>query len=228
MMLSRVAPATQVSDRWTGRVVILRVYPPVYPVCMNEQIGLDWNAASKAADVGIDRADGNAIEEWKSLADDYIFRLAEKSLEFTSEDVWRMGLPANPTGANSALGARFRSAAAEGVICNSGRKKNTLANGKHGSATTIWTSLVCKIHSVDSGRSEIDELRTALALMYGLARMNTEPPSRWAVPGTRGGDVMSVHSRVARLLGLSNPWNHEPDEGVLFSTRVKRLVAKVV
>ena len=204
------------------------VYPTVYSACMNEQIGLDWNAASKAADAGIDRADENALEEWKSLADDYIFRLAEKSLEFTSEDVWRMGLPANPTGANSALGARFRSAVSDGIICNSGRKKNTLANGKHGSATTIWTSLVCKIHAVDNSRSEIDELRAALALMYGLARMNTEPPSRWAVPGTRGGDVMSIHSRVARLLGLSNPWNHEPDENVLFSARVKRLVSKVV
>lgn len=204
------------------------VYPTVYSASMNEQIGLDWDAASKAADAGIDRADGNALEEWKSLADDYILRLARRSLEFTSEDVWRMGLPPNPTGANSALGARFRTAATEGIICNSGRKLNTLANGKHGSATVVWSSLVCEIYAVDNEKSEIEELRAALALMYGLARMNTEPPSRWAVPGTRGGDVMSIHSRVARLLGLSNPWNHEPDDGVLFSARVKRLVSKVV
>ena len=195
---------------------------------MNEQIGLDWEAASKAADAGIERADGNALEEWKSLADDYILRLARRSLEFTSEDVWRMSLPANPTGSNSALGARFRTAAAEGIICNSGRKLNTLANGKHGSATVVWSSLICEVHSVKTEKSEIEELRAALSVMYGLARLNTEPPSRWAIPGTRGGDVMSVHSRVARLLGLPNPWNHEPDEGVVFSERVKRLVARVV
>lgn len=200
----------------------------VYSASMNEQIGLDWEAASKAADVGIERADGNALEEWKSLADDYILRLARRSLEFTSEDVWRMGLPANPTGSNSALGARFRTAATEGIICNSGRKLNTLANGKHGSATVVWSSLICEVHSVKTEKSEIEELRAALSVMYGLARLNTEPPSRWAIPGTRGGDVMSVHSRVARLLGLPNPWNYEPDEGVVFSQRVKRLVARVV
>ena len=60
---------------------ICGVYPTVYSACMNEQIGLDWDAASKAADAGIDRADGNALEEWKSLADDYILRLARRSLE---------------------------------------------------------------------------------------------------------------------------------------------------
>lgn len=228
MTLSRVAPAAQATSCWAGRVGIWGVHPTVYSASMNEQIGLDWEAANKAATAGIDRADGNALEEWKSLADDYIFRLAKRSLEFTSEDVWHMGLPANPTGANSALGARFRSAAAAGIICNSGRKLNTLANGKHGSATVVWSSLVCEIHPVKESRSEVEELRAALAVMYGLARMNTEPPSRWAVPGTRGGDVMSVHSRVARLLGLPNPWNHDPDKDVIFSSRVKRLVSKVV
>lgn len=194
---------------------------------MNKQIGLDWDAAGKAADEGMERSDGNALDEWKSLADDYILRLAKKSLEFTSEDVWRLGLPANPTGANSALGARFRAAATEGIICNSGRKLNTLAHGKHGSATTVWSSLICGVRVVDE-KSEIQELRLALSMMYGLARMNTEPPSRWAVPGTRGGDVMSVHSRVSRLLGLPNPWGHEAEANVLSSSRVKRLVSKVV
>jgi len=195
---------------------------------MNEQIGLDWQAASQATDEGVARADRNALDEWKSLADDYILRLARRSLEFTSEDVWRMGLPANPTGSNSALGGRFRVAATEGIICNSGRKLNTLAQGKHGSATVVWSSLVCDVHAIKTGKSEIDELRTALSMMYALARMNTEPPSRWAVPGTRGGDVMSVHSRVSRLLGLPNPWDHEPAEDVLFTVRVERLVSKVV
>jgi hypothetical protein len=75
---------------------------------MSEQPTLDFAAAQAAADAGIAASDEHALDAWKAEADFIITSLAYGRDEFTADDVWGAGLGPNPTGSNTALGARMR------------------------------------------------------------------------------------------------------------------------
>lgn len=103
---------------------------------------LDPQAAAEAADAGIATADEHALAEWKEAADGFIHWLANNRSEFTADDVWAMNLGPNPTGSNTALGARFRSAARNGLIENTGRTQKTAQVQSHSQPVTVWRSLL--------------------------------------------------------------------------------------
>lgn len=106
-----------------------------------EQISLDAYRARREAEEGIARSDDRALTAWKLDADRRIRSLADRLDEFTADDVWESGLGPNPTGSNTALGARFRHAVAEGIIENTGRAISTAQVKSHGAPQTVWRSL---------------------------------------------------------------------------------------
>jgi hypothetical protein len=179
---------------------------------MTQPIGLDRDRAVAAALDGIARADEHANEHWKALADDLIRRLALRQPTLTSEDVWEMGLPENPTGSNAALGARFRAAQSAGWIVRTDRTTPTLAHGKHGSQTVVWASLLYRgPDAVAEARRVGDaaDLREALTVLYWCARRGYDlawPEKGRIAPGTREADLRRVLGRVADLIGRPRPW----------------------
>lgn len=101
---------------------------------------LDAPAAMAAAEAGIQTSDEHALDEWKREADVIISSLALNRYEFTADDVWAQGLGPNPTGSNTALGARMRSAVRNGWIVNTGRTARTAQVASHGQPVTVWRS----------------------------------------------------------------------------------------
>jgi hypothetical protein len=99
-------------------------------------------ASAAARNEGIARADRGALEEWKAEADRIIDEVARSQAEVTSDDVWRAGLGPNPTGSNTALGARFKAAAAAGLLVKTDRVRMTELASSHRSPMTVWASQV--------------------------------------------------------------------------------------
>lgn len=183
---------------------------------MTHPIGLDRDRAIAAALEGIARADEHANGHWKALADDFIHRIAVRQATLTSEDVWEMGLPENPTGSNAALGGRFRAAQSAGWIVRTSRTVPTLAHGKHGSQTVVWASLLYDgPDRAEEARhvvavADLADLREALTVLYWCARKGYDlsHPDTGIEPGSKAEDLRRVCNRVADLIGRPRPWKH--------------------
>lgn len=84
-----------------------------------------------------------ASPEWRDLARQAIERVANRNLEFTSDDVWAelTKLGAKGSFDNRALGGIIRAAAASGVCRATNRVRPTTRPESHRRPIAIWTSL---------------------------------------------------------------------------------------
>lgn len=93
----------------------------------------------------IQRADDHVLENWKAHADAVIEATARRYREFTSEQVWDMGLRKPNTGSSDgdALGPAMRRAVKAGIIANTGRlEQATNRPQRHNNPKRIWLSLI--------------------------------------------------------------------------------------
>lgn len=102
----------------------------------------DAEASQDAATEGMMRSDSGSPQWWKERADELIRHLAETCDEFTPDDVWKAGLPENPTGSNTSLGARMRRAQAQGLIFKTGRTVPTERVSAHRRHANVWLSML--------------------------------------------------------------------------------------
>lgn len=103
---------------------------------------LDAAASLAGRARGLAAADDAADEAWKAHADRIVEHLARSQATLTSDDVWAGGLPPNPAGSSTALGARFVAAARAGLIFRTDTVRRTEQVRSHGSPMTVWRSRV--------------------------------------------------------------------------------------
>jgi len=162
----------------------------------SREMNVDQRAADAARDGGMAVADEHAEAQWKAEADAIIDHLARTQPEVVSDDVWEAGLAPNPTGSSTALGPRFRNAAATGLISKTGRARRKALESCHASPMTIWASLVFEGERVP----EAD--RAALAVRCSKAATWIEQPTLQLEASTRGREALvAVLRQAAEMLG---------------------------
>lgn len=93
----------------------------------------------------IQRADEHVEGDWKAHAHEMITLAARRFPEFTSEQVWEVGLrrPEEGSSDGDALGPALRRAAREGIIVNTGRlEQATNRPQRHNNPKRVWRSLI--------------------------------------------------------------------------------------
>ena len=100
----------------------------------------DFDGAKAARDEGMERAELHAKEEWKVRAMDTIFLVCRKQGAFTSEDLWRAGLP-KPREPR-ALGPMLTAAAKKGWCKSSGNFVRGTSVTRHGAPIAVWFSKI--------------------------------------------------------------------------------------
>tara|TARA_R100000808_G_scaffold20219_2_gene43808 strand:+ start:9177 stop:9500 length:324 start_codon:yes stop_codon:yes gene_type:complete len=98
----------------------------------------DFEGAKEARDEGMKRAEVNADPEWVEDALACIKKICERQRAFTSEDVWREGLP-KPREPR-ALGPVLTAAAKKGWCKSSGKFVRGTSVTRHGAPVAVWVS----------------------------------------------------------------------------------------
>lgn len=100
----------------------------------------DPEGAKAARDEAMKRAEKAAHEEWKARALSTILLVCTKRGTFTSEDLWKAGLP-KPREPR-ALGPMLTKAAKRGWCEPSGTYVKGSSVSRHGAPIAVWTSKV--------------------------------------------------------------------------------------
>ena len=98
----------------------------------------DFDGAKQSRDDAMERVEAHAAEEWKNLEQDIIFSVCQKQGAFTSEDLWRAGLP-KPREPR-ALGPMLTAAAKKGWCESSGNYVRGSSVTRHGAPIVVWRS----------------------------------------------------------------------------------------
>ena len=103
----------------------------------------DPEGAKAARDEAMARVEAHAHEQWKDAAMDTIYRAWRLRPSFTSEDLWKDGLPKPPE--PRALGPMITAAASRGWCEASGTYVKGSSVSRHGAPIAVWTSNICAV-----------------------------------------------------------------------------------
>src|SRR5579864_3212859 len=103
---------------------------------MGQQTDLDFERSEAAKNQAIADVSDHADELWKVAARSMVYKVAVRMPTFTSDDVWRAGLP-KPREPR-ALGAVFNQLAREGFIETTGEFRRTAQVLRHSAPVAVW------------------------------------------------------------------------------------------
>lgn len=109
---------------------------------MTQDSLFDLAGARSARDEAMGRVEGHADPVWKEAATETLMEVVRSLAEFTSDDLWALGLP-KPREPR-ALGPIMMRAVKNGYIKDSGRMKQSAQKGCHARPMRVWLSLICE------------------------------------------------------------------------------------